>query len=57
MNLAKRKFAELHGLGWTFSEISKALGMTTRALFKWRKELGLPERKRGRRAPKSGKIR
>jgi transposase-like protein len=57
MNLAKRKFAELHGLGWTYAEIAKVLGVTTRALFKWRKELGLPKRKRGRRLPKTGEIR
>jgi transposase-like protein len=50
MNLAKQKFVELHGLGWTYAEIAKALSVTTRVLFKWRKELGLPKRKRGRRA-------
>jgi transposase-like protein len=57
MNPSKRKFAELHGLGWTYAEIAKALGVTTRALFKWRKELGLPKRIRGRRLPKTGEIR
>jgi transposase-like protein len=55
VNAIKEKFAKLHALGWSYKEIAAALGVTDRALYKWRKELKLPRRARGRR--KSPEIR
>lgn len=49
VNTVKEKFGKLHALGWTYTEIAEALGVTKRALYNWRRELKLPNRKRGRK--------
>jgi len=46
----KQKFRELYALGWTYKEIARALGVTRRTLYNWRRDLGLPNRRRGRRS-------
>jgi len=55
VNATKEKFAKLHALGWTFKEIAAALGVTVRVLYKWRGELNLPRRPRGR--PRKPEVR
>jgi len=47
---ARQEFAELYALGWTYESISKALEVTKRALFYWRREMHLPRRPRGRKS-------
>jgi len=46
---ARRKFLELHRLGWTYKAMARCLGVSERVLLKWREELRLPQRRRGRR--------
>jgi len=48
VNAIKEKFAKLHALGWSYKEIAAALDVTERALYKWRIELKVPRRQRGR---------
>ena len=45
----REKFAELWAAGFTYTEISRALNIYRRTLFKWRIELGLPRRRPGRK--------
>lgn len=49
------EFRRLHGLGWTFCQIAKALDVSERTVTAWREELDLPRRPRGRRPRKSRK--
>lgn len=50
MGTKRQKFAELLATGsWTYEEMAMLLRVTTRTLCKWRAELGLPRRKRGRK--------
>jgi uncharacterized protein YjcR len=45
----RTKFKKLWAVGLTFADIAKALNVSSRSLFKWRSELNLPRRTRGRR--------
>jgi len=45
----RRRFLKLWRTDLTFAEIAELLGVSDRVLYKWRIELGLPERQRGRR--------
>jgi transposase-like protein len=45
----RSEFKRMWRRGLTYAEIARALGVTTRALYKWRVELRLANRIRGRR--------
>ncbi len=45
----RSEFKRMWGRGLTYAEIARALGVTTRCLYKWRVELRLANRTRGRR--------
>jgi hypothetical protein len=49
MKLGRQRFAELFALGLTYDQMSLILGVTKRALYKWRVELKKPRRKTGPR--------
>jgi len=49
MTPTRAKFKQMWQVGLTYSEIARALGVTTRCLYKWRIELGLANRIKGRK--------
>lgn len=49
MSSVRSEFKKMWRQGLTYAEMAMALGVTTRALYKWRVELRLANRIRGRR--------
>ena len=57
MRLIKQMFTELHTGGASYRAIAKELRVNPRTLLRWRKELGLPGRRRGLGSPSCVKAR
>lgn len=49
MTSVRSEFKRMWRGGLTYAEMARALGVTVRALYKWRVELRLANRARGRR--------
>jgi uncharacterized protein YjcR len=48
--ILKQIFPEMWASGASYVQIRKKLGISMRTIAYWRKELGLPNRKRGRKS-------